>query len=254
MLRSESKYRTTFRKKHPFLGAEIKYGVWCGRRHAADAGASQVITRNERDKPMTEAVTFWLDNKVSSGIKMAEIGGQALVSYREKFYIVEGGAARMKGSKPLHFSKTSLPTIWKKALQGILPPDAAITAPEDDNLPRTTMTKKERMKMEKPTLGLTAQEEILPGEEQPRPVPAKQPAPPKSETRSPKTIRKSDSKPDAQTMVTTTCPYCNHKNELPVEKGKHGKPFFIACAKCSHEFAVRFTQVTVYQAQVAAFK
>ena len=108
--------------------------------------------------------------------------------------------------------------------------------------------------MEKPTPGEIAQAEVLPGQEQARQVPAKPPAPSKSETRPPKTIKKSDAKPDVQTVVTTTCPYCNHKNELPLEKGKHGKPFFIACARCSHEFAVRFVQVTVYQAQVAAFK
>ena len=58
----------------------------------------------------------------------------------------------------------------------------------------------------------------------------------------------------AQATVGTSCPYCNHKQELPFEKGKNGKPFFTACPRCSSEFAVRFVPVTMYQAQVAAFK
>ena len=58
----------------------------------------------------------------------------------------------------------------------------------------------------------------------------------------------------AQTVVAATCPYCSHKQDLPFEKGKNGKPFFVACVRCSSEFAVRFVPVTLYQAQVAAFK
>lgn len=57
-----------------------------------------------------------------------------------------------------------------------------------------------------------------------------------------------------QAVVAATCPYCNHKQDLPFEKGKNGKPFFVACVRCSTEFAVRFVPVTMYQAQVAAFK
>lgn len=57
-----------------------------------------------------------------------------------------------------------------------------------------------------------------------------------------------------QSIVVANCPYCNHKHELALDKGKNGKPFFVACAKCTVEFAVRYVPVTVYQAQVAAFK
>jgi hypothetical protein len=202
---------------------------------------------------MAETVTFWLDNKVSSGVKVAEIGGQVLVSYREKFYVVEGGAARMKGSRPLHYSKSSLPSVWKKALRGIVPPVTPSNSPEDDIMPMMTTTKKERAKMEKPVLTVADQAETQPREDQPRQVSPKQSVP-KLETRVPKAIRKSEVKPDVQARVVAVCPYCNHKNELPFEKGKNGKPFFTACGKCSHEFAVRFVPVTVYQAQVAAFK
>ena len=58
----------------------------------------------------------------------------------------------------------------------------------------------------------------------------------------------------AQTVVAATCPYCSHKQDLPFEKGKNGKPFFVLCVRCSTEFGVRFVPVTLYQAQVAAFK
>ena len=57
-----------------------------------------------------------------------------------------------------------------------------------------------------------------------------------------------------QVAVAAICPYCNHKQDLPFEKGKSGKPFFAVCVRCSTEFAVRFVPVTMYQAQVAAFK
>jgi hypothetical protein len=57
-----------------------------------------------------------------------------------------------------------------------------------------------------------------------------------------------------QTAVEATCPYCHHKQDLPFEKGKNGKPFFVTCARCNSEFAVRFVPVTLYQAQIAAFK
>ncbi len=58
----------------------------------------------------------------------------------------------------------------------------------------------------------------------------------------------------SQATIAATCPYCSHKQDLPFEKGKNGKPFFVACVRCSSEFAVRFVPVTLYQAQVAAFK
>ena len=58
----------------------------------------------------------------------------------------------------------------------------------------------------------------------------------------------------AQSTVPVECPYCSHKQDLPFEKGKNGKPFFVLCVRCSTEFAVRFVPVTLYQAQVAAFK
>lgn len=201
---------------------------------------------------MADAVTFWLDNKNSSGVKVAEIGDQMLVLYRDRFYVVERGAARMRGSRALHYSKSSLPAVWKKAMRGILPPVTEITPDTDGILPRTTTTRRERTKMEKPAPIAATQPETAPAEEQPRHPPAAPPVPAK--TRARPASPRSAAKPDAQAVVVAVCPYCSHKNELPLEKGKNGKPFFAACARCEREFAVRFVPVTAYQAQVAAFK
>jgi hypothetical protein len=193
---------------------------------------------------MEETITFWLDNKICSGFKVAEIGKQTLVSYRDKYYVVVGGAAQMKGVRPLHYSRTSMPLLWKKAMKGILPaPVEAIEHAEDEFLPVTTSTKKERTAMKT----TSSSEAVLP-EDQPQTI---KPAP-----AAPKKSAVADTRPARiiQSAVTTTCPYCNHKQDLPFEKGKSGKPFFVACPRCSSEFAVRFVPVTMYQAQVAAFK
>ncbi|MBW4054865.1 MAG: hypothetical protein HIU83_05595 [Proteobacteria bacterium] len=193
---------------------------------------------------MEEAITFWLDNKICSGFKVAEIGRQTLVSYRDKYYLVENGAARMNGVRPLHYSKTSMPTIWKKAMKGIMPPTATVIEhPEDENLPATTSTKKERTTMQK---NHTAPSELA--EEQPQVIKPVQAASKRAVAAELKPFK------IIQTVVAATCPYCNHKQDLPFEKGKNGKPFFAACVRCSTEFAVRFVPVTMYQAQVAAFK
>ena len=193
---------------------------------------------------MEETITFWLDNKICSGFKIAEIGSQTLVSYRDKYYIIVGGAARMNGVRPLHYSKTSMPLLWKKAMRGILPPPVAVTEDaEDDFLPITTSPKKERKPMQK---DMTVSEftEAVPLAARPAPAAAK------------KSATATDVKPVkiSQATIAATCPYCSHKQDLPFEKGKNGKPFFVACVRCSSEFAVRFVPVTLYQAQVAAFK
>ena len=121
---------------------------------------------------MEETITFWLDNKICSGFTVAEIGTQTLVSYRDKYYIVVRGAALMKGVRPLHYSKTSMPLLWKKAMKGILPaPIEPIEHSEDEFLPITTSTKKERQPMKKSTPSL---QEF--SDDQPYAVPAVQPA------------------------------------------------------------------------------
>ena len=99
---------------------------------------------------MSEPVQFWLDNKMSAGIKVAAIANQTLVVYREKFYVVEKDAAQSRGGKALRYSRSSLPTIWKKALQGETPPPEGLIVPADDALPTPTTTKRERVKKAAP--------------------------------------------------------------------------------------------------------
>ena len=171
---------------------------------------------------MEETITFWLDNKICSGFKIAEIGNQALVSYRDKYYIIVNGAARMNGVRPLHYSRTSMPLLWKKAMRGILPPPVAITEyAEDDFLPITTSTKKESKPMQKdPTVSDFS--EAPPVTTKPAPALAKRPTT-TAEVKPVKII---------QAVVAATCPYCSNKQDLPFEKGKNGKPFFVACVRC----------------------
>jgi hypothetical protein len=191
---------------------------------------------------MPEAVQFWLDNKMSAGLKVAAIGNQALVSYRDKYYIVEKDAAQMKGGKPLRYSMSSMPAIWKKALKGEVSPAEVLAVPADDALPAPTVTKRER-------------EKKLPVP--PPHVPAgtlSAPAPLQASSNPAVITKKTDMKPLAQTSVTANCPQCNFRHEIPLEKGKNGKPFFMACTKCKADFAVRFVPAMIYQAQVAGFK
>jgi hypothetical protein len=196
---------------------------------------------------MSEPVQFWLDNKMSAGIRVAAIGNQALVVYREKFYVVEKDAAHSRGGKALRYSRSSLPVIWKKALKGESPPPEELVVPPDDALPIPTTTRRERVKKESP-LPVESVQAVPP---QPlAPVQAK----PVSVVTPPRSANKMNSKPVAQTTVSANCPECNCKHEFPLEKGKNGKPFFTACVKCKAEFAVRFVPATIYQAQVAGFR
>jgi hypothetical protein len=199
---------------------------------------------------MSESVQFWLDNKMSAGIKVAEIGNQVLVVYRDKYYVVEGDAAHMKGGRPLHYSKSSMPAIWKKAMKGEIPPPEIIMIPSEETLPIATTTKKERTKKAgdwPPALSQIAIQAPAPAQGSVRSQPSTEAKPPRS-------TPKMEKKPVTQATVVANCPYCNHKHDFPLEKGKNGKPFFIPCARCKTEFAVRFIPVTMYQAQVAGFR
>jgi len=199
---------------------------------------------------MSESVQFWLDNKMSAGIRVAAIGDQALVVYREKFYVVEKDAAQSRGGKALRYSRSSLPVIWKKALKGEAPPPEGLVVPPDDALPLPTTTRRERARKESP-------QPSEPAVTVPRlPEPASPPvqARPASPAPSPRSARKPEIKPVAQTSVSANCPECNFKHEFPLERGKNGKPFFTACLRCKAEFAVRFVPATIFQAQVAGFR
>lgn len=194
---------------------------------------------------MSEAISFWLDNKTASAQKIAEIGDQVLVDYRGKFYVIINGMAVMKGSKPLHYSKSSMPAIWKKAMRGEVP-TIKPSEHEDDILPRASVTKRVRVKKEKEAVPMpdTA------------PTTLEQATAPKAVAaqKSHKPANKTETKPAPQTVVPAQCPYCSQKHEIPVEKGKNGKPFFITCTRCTTDFAVRFVPVTMFQAQIAGFR
>jgi len=199
---------------------------------------------------MSESVQFWLDNKMSAGIKVAEINDQVLVAYRDKFYVVERDAAQMRGGRPLHYSKSSMPAIWKKAMRGETPPPETSMALSEELLPITTTTKRERTKKES-TLPSDLSNIAANAPESVRKPAQFQPA---TEAKQSRSAQKMEKKPGAQTTVVANCPYCNHKHEIPLEKGKNGKPFFLPCVRCKTEFAVRFTPVTMYQALVAGFR
>jgi hypothetical protein len=196
---------------------------------------------------MSESVQFWLDNKMSAGIKVAAISDQTLVVYREKFYVVEKDAAQTRGGKALRYSRSSLPTIWKKALKGENPDAEGLVVPADDALPTPTTARKERVRKEPALPPLPVQPVI------PSPV-AESPVPPVKAPASSGSPKKMSTKPVAQTTVSACCPECNFKHEFPLEKGRNGRPFIAACVKCKADFAVRYVPVTVYQAQVAGFR
>jgi hypothetical protein len=59
------------------------------------------------------AVSFWLDNKRVNGTSIAEDGAAKLVKYGSKFYVVEG-----KDPGRRSYSRTTLPTKWKKIVSG----------------------------------------------------------------------------------------------------------------------------------------
>ena len=207
---------------------------------------------------MSETVQFWLDNKMSTGTKVAAVGDQLLVSYRDRFYVVVNGAALAKGGKAQQFSKTSLPALWKKALKGILPvqPDT-LTAADEEILPLATTTTRARVKKDKvPPLVSVASEAPTPPPT-PAALPPSSPAQGSSGTALPKQqkpVRKAEPVQAAQESAAAECPYCGHRHDLTLDKRKNGKPFFVSCTRCAAEFAVRFVQVSVYQAQVAGFR
>jgi len=199
---------------------------------------------------MSEAVQFWLENKMSTGIRVAGIGDQSLVLYRDRYYLVEKGAARMGGRKPLRYSKSSLPPIWKKALSAETAQDDADLEPSPPEPALADGKAQERMAGD---MSLPAP---LMREEPSRPEPVHPPLPLPS-TRVPKPPRKGvklEKAPAHQTNVVVRCPYCSNEHELEPEKGKVGKSFFLECERCKTEFAVRIVPVMIYQAIVAGFR
>jgi hypothetical protein len=159
----------------------------------------------------------------------------------------------MKGGKPLRYSLSSMPLVWKKALRGDVLPAEVLMVPADDALPEPTATRRERVKKESRP---TAPVKEAAGESAAVFAPSQTPAMSRSAgtARLPGNIKTTDIKPAVQAAVSACCPECRFKHDLPLEKGKNGKPFFVACTRCKAEFAVRFVPVMVYQAQVAGFR
>jgi hypothetical protein len=192
---------------------------------------------------MSDIVKFWLDNRNAVGTRVAAIGDQDLVLYRGRYHVVVGGSAQTRGGRPVRYSNSSMPAIWKKALKGATPATASLSVPGAEIMPQINPMKRERKKMDKPTgieqLQAAAEpvESIL-----------------QNEVKAPRAPKKAESKTAVQAAVTANCPYCSARHDIPVDKGKSGKPFFMACARCKTDFAVRFVQVSVYQAQVAGFR
>jgi len=185
---------------------------------------------------MSEAVSFWMDNKNCTGKIVVKIEDQTLVFYRDRYYVLKDGTALSKGGKPLRYSLSSLPVPWKRALKGEAQlPATVVTEPE----PMQATPKQPRQKKEKPVM-------LEPIPETVTIEPEKQPV------KVPKPTKKVD-KHSAKAPVIANCPYCKASHEIPVEKGKSGKPFLLVCSKCNGDFAVRFVEVTVYQAEVAGF-
>ncbi|HXC92581.1 MAG TPA: hypothetical protein VN652_01100 [Geobacteraceae bacterium] len=189
---------------------------------------------------MSEAVNFWMENKNCVGKTAAVIGDQSLVCYRDRYYVLQGGVAQTRGGKPLRFSRTSLPANWKLALKGEAELPAELPTASDP-VPGPIPYKRQRKAAEKPAMTEQKQESAA-GKSAMEPGPIM------------KSLKKGEAKVSSQPPVVANCPYCNARHEIPLEKGKSGKPFFVPCVKCSNEFAVRLVPVTVYQAQVAGFR
>jgi DNA-directed RNA polymerase subunit RPC12/RpoP len=198
---------------------------------------------------MSEGVQFWLDNRLSEGIKVAELEEQLLVEYREKYYVVVDGVAKMKGSKPLHYSKLSIPTAWRMSMSGVPTPQTEPAVAVADETPADGGSRGSETGEKVPNVspsgdGVASSATAKAAERSPLPVKAKPVKP----------AGKLEPLQLAQEFVEAKCPYCGHKNEIMMDRGRRTKPFFVPCDKCNEEFGVKLVQVLVYQAQVAGFR
>jgi hypothetical protein len=204
-----------------------------------------------------ETVRFWLDNRQVYGVVNGAMDGDLLVSYQKRFYVIRGDVPLMKNRRPLRFTTTTLPALWKKALLGApdsstqtgqssatvqpdlgprrldpVPPKAPKKIKALENL--ENVQKIERAVME--NVDETPKEEIQ-----------------VKEKRIAQRAKKGETgKSTKGEPVIFECPYCNQKAEAPSGR-KDGRPFFHTCEKCNGEFGLRIVPVTAYQAEVAAF-
>jgi len=200
-----------------------------------------------------ETVRFWLDNRQVYGVVNGVMDGDVLVSYQKRFYVIRGDVPLMKNRRPLRYTATTLPAVWKKALQSAGPTgrSSAIAQPglgprEADPVPPKAAKKikaSENLKnVQKIERAIMENLEEAPAQE--IAVEGK---------RISKRAKKSETgKSTKGEPVIFECPYCHHKAEAPPGR-KDGRPFFHTCEKCNGEFGLRIVPVTAYQAEVAAF-
>jgi transcription elongation factor Elf1 len=206
-------------------------------------------------KPKT--VRFWLDNKQLYGVVTGENDGDLLVSYQKRFYIIRGDVPLMKNRRPMRFTATTLPAIWKKALHGT-PVSSTQTgqsspAVQDDLSPKRLGPIRRKAREETKALETLGKVQKIE-----RAIMENVDETPKEEIqveekRISKRVKKGETgKSTKGEPVIFECPYCNHKAEAPSGR-KDGRPFFHTCEKCNGEFGLRIVPVTAYQAEVAAF-
>jgi hypothetical protein len=218
---------------------------------------TNLIVRQKGIFMKPETVRFWLDNRQVYGIAHGEKDGDLLVNYQKRYYVIRGDVPLMKNRRPMRYTASTLPAIWKKALHGDPMPATQDDQPSAD-------VQHDLGSRETGPYRLKAREEIKTLENLGKARKIEETTmenvdeTPKQEIQvEEKRISKRAKKSETgKTMkgepVLFECPYCNHKAEAPPGR-KDGRPFFHTCEKCNGEFGLRIVPVTAYQAEVAAF-
>ena len=206
-----------------------------------------------------ETVRFWLGQKQVYGLSVARLDEEQLVSYRDRFYVVRGGAALLKRGKLVRFAPSSLPAKWKKAINGHQSKDKENSAGDLHRVPEPVQRPKRGFK----TGAQNDSSELT--QRSPAKVPELKTASEGDKTL-PDTISEKEGhggkpgKPKVKRREATgkpgkvgfSCPYCKSKCEI-FPTGKNSKPFIFSCPKCKGDFAVRLVPITTYEVEIAAF-
>lgn len=204
-----------------------------------------------------ETVRFWLDNRQVYGVVNGGIDGDLLVSYQKRFYVIRGDVPLMKNRRPMRFTATTLPAIWKKALHGT-PESSTQTGQSSSAVQDDLSTSGPGPIQLKAREEIKTLENVEKARKKERAIMENVDGTPKQEIqvdekRVSKRAKKSEPGKNIKgEPVLFECPYCNHKAEAPLGR-KDGRPFFHTCEKCNGEFGLRIVPVTAYQAEVAAF-
>lgn len=217
-----------------------------------------------------DTVRFWLDrNKQVYGLVNAKSDEEILVLYQSRYYVVRGDAAVLKSGRPVRFTASSLPTSWKKILEGV-PEEGVLPLMEPDSTSSKSnvgaalcpVSTENRTEEEAVSLVFESPECVKDTErggmdmhnegQGQEVVETKEEA--KEVTVAPKRTKKGESaKAPKGEPVAFECPYCGHKGEVLHGRKEESKPFFHTCERCTGEFGLRIVPVTIYQAEVAAF-